>query len=213
MRTFTTGRQYLTRTAILTTIVAAFVLAAPQGAGANRASEAAAKGDTFAAMCRAAGGTPTWTTSIDSTGTATYIVECDGGYLDGLNCFFDEGFTDCTATRFDRSGSAPTVEPAGVAPLDEPVVDPVGSVDEPDGVAPPVDEPEPTATPAPEEEPVTQQPVDDGAGGEDDLTIGDGVDEPAATDDPALPETDPADGQVVGEVSDGAADEETVQLT
>lgn len=215
MFTWRTGRQFLMRTTLLTVVATSLVIAIPQEAGARPtggAGRAGANGDTFAAMCRAAGGTPTWTTSIDSTGTVTYIVECDGGYLDGLNCFFDEEFTSCSMTRFVQDSSDLIVEPDGIAPLDEPVKVPdKGSVDGPVTLAPLEDET--PAPPAPEPgdgqviEPVVIEPVvSDGEmapeatatpGGDvdsgpvvDDVVVSD---EPAVSDGGAAPTRDPSE--------------------
>jgi hypothetical protein len=143
-------------------------------------------------MCRAAGGTPTWTTSIDPTGTVTYIVECDGGYLDGLNCFFDEQFTSCTMTRFGRSWSDLTIEPADIAPLDEPTATPrIEVVEDVDAIAP--IEQGPSVTPTPEPivdggEPVVDGPVvDDGdVAPEPTATPGDDLDQGPVIDDPVV---------------------------
>jgi hypothetical protein len=83
------------------------------------AARAGANADAFAAMCRAAGGTPEFTTAIDPGGYVTYIVECKGGYLGGLNCIFDEGFTSCTQTRKLTHINLTPVEVVEVAPIND----------------------------------------------------------------------------------------------
>ncbi|HQY30075.1 MAG TPA: hypothetical protein PK691_02255 [Thermomicrobiales bacterium] len=114
--------QVLRKAAVLSTLIAIMVTMAWQPAAARErggAGGAGANGDTFAAMCRAAGGTPVWTTSIDSGGYVTYIVECKGGYLGGLNCIFDEQFTSCTQTRRLPDVVLVPIEVVEIAPVDE----------------------------------------------------------------------------------------------
>jgi hypothetical protein len=168
-------QRLIQKVAIITALIAIMVITAWQPVAAQQkggAAQAGANGDAFAAMCRAAGGTPVWTTSIDSGGYVTYIVECHGGYLGGLNCFFDEQFTSCTQTRKLPAVDLPPVEieVIEIAPVDEPAqpqvietveVDPNRTADEPAS--------DPTATATnestlePMASPTVEPNVDDGS--------------------------------------------------
>jgi len=188
--------QVVRKAAVISALIAIMVTMAWQPAAARErggAAGAGANGDAFAAMCRAAGGTPVWTTSIDAGGHVTYIVECKGGYLGGLNCFFDEQFTSCYQTRRLPDVVLAPIEVVEIAPVDETAPP---QVVETVAVAPDVvgDEaaPEPTATPA--AEPV----VDAGTTVITDPVV---IDE-SATDPTAIPTTDPVVDGVSTVISD-----------
>lgn len=194
-------RLIIRKMVLVSALFAIALLTARQPAAAQQrggAAQAGANGDTFAAMCRAAGGNPVWTTSMDSTGHVTYIVECEGGYLGGLNCIFDEGFSSCTQTRKQPTVDQAPIEVVEIAPVDDPVqpqvietvvVDPNLTADEPTTDLTETATLEPTVEPTavPTVEPI----VDDGSVVIVDPVVLDGNDLPELQTGPDLPVFEP----------------------
>jgi hypothetical protein len=164
MTSFQIGSQLLKRTAILATIAASLVVAIPDGANAE--GDSSQNGTTQVQVCEAMGGEVDVYTDRASD-HLTVIVECNGGYLDGLNCINDTdasgSFTECTQTRLVSYDEVVVVGGVqDIQPLEEPVKEPVGgAVGGVDTIAPPIEQ-------APESDDSTVQPtpepvVDDGA--------------------------------------------------
>jgi hypothetical protein len=186
------GPQHLMRTAVLATILASLVLAAPTGVSANDSST---NGTTQIQVCEAMGGDAKVYTDMSSN-HYTVIVECKGGAMDGFNCINDtdeasgNSFTECTQTRLVFGDERYTL--LGVIDIKSPEVpaqEPIGGVIEvPQDIAPveqvteAVSEPTPEPTVEPVTDPVISDPVvsspvvsdGDGASAEPTEEAGDG---------------------------------------
>ena len=194
MTSFQIGSQLLKRTAILAAIAASLVVAIPDGASAE--GDSSQNGTTQVQVCEAMGGEADVYTDRASD-HLTVIVECNGGYLDGLNCINDTdasgSFTECTQTRLVAYDEVVVVGGVqDIQPLEEPVG---GAVDGIDTIAPPIEQ-------APQSDDSTVQPtpepvVDDGAV----------VDEPIISDgdgDATAEPTEEAGGDDIVLIDDGA---------
>jgi hypothetical protein len=207
MLSLRTVRASLVRFAVVGSIAASLVAALPGAAnaddqGARAASEAATM---LVQICEAMGGTAEVTTIMTANGRYTVEVQCEGGYLGGVDCIYDADYAGwCKSSgRLEVdpdttvSVLTPDIKPLEEEPTDQPVDN--GAVSQPVDTTDGGDvAPEPT--PIIDIDPVIEEPVvSDGEALPDPTpepteTVDLGLESPLGDDAEVAPETDSGSG-------------------